>query len=377
MKQVRDAKAISKKQKEILSWIKPFCKKFLDKEYLELSTQMLNELSHQQQPLFMSGTAKSWAAGIVHAIGHKNFLFDRSFEPYCRMDDFLRHFDVSQATIHNKSKALSKFFDITQLDAKFATKYMTAHNPLLNIGVTSDGLIVPLNTMPEEVRAQLSSLAEMFAGKRGFELKREIIGREFIDEPHYEASEAFEDAVFAYRADSNIKKFITALKKIITSDPYFSDPYYALSDYYIQTDDTDKATQYLEQSAVRTKQYIRDDNGELPDLLEWRHIGNRHLIRSLLYNAFDVMNYGNTESAIAEFRYLLRANPSDDTNVRFVLLGILVFPTSDEFFDFIESTPPDKLEEWFDKTSCNFPEYFDTWKHEIDYPKHHHGPVRF
>jgi hypothetical protein len=58
----------------------------------------------------MSGKLEIWAAGIIHAIGTVNFLFDKSFEPYISVHDICEYFGATQSTTSQKSKVIRDMF---------------------------------------------------------------------------------------------------------------------------------------------------------------------------------------------------------------------------------------------------------------------------
>jgi hypothetical protein len=57
-----------------------FCHEYLNEEYADLSRKMAAALSRKRPSPFESGRTRSWAAGIVYALGRVNFLSDRSRE---------------------------------------------------------------------------------------------------------------------------------------------------------------------------------------------------------------------------------------------------------------------------------------------------------
>ena len=53
-------------------------------------------LNNEEQ--FKKGKSFSWAAGIVHAIGTINNLFDSKKEPYIKAADLYKAFGISSST---------------------------------------------------------------------------------------------------------------------------------------------------------------------------------------------------------------------------------------------------------------------------------------
>jgi hypothetical protein len=66
-----------------------FCHEHLNEEYADLSRKMAAALSRTRPSPLESGRTRSWAAGIVYALGRVNFLSDDSREPYMTMSELL------------------------------------------------------------------------------------------------------------------------------------------------------------------------------------------------------------------------------------------------------------------------------------------------
>ena len=72
-----------------------FCHEHLNEEYADLCRKMAAALSRKRPSPLESGRAKSWAAGIVYALGRVNFLFDKSREPYMSAGELCEKIGVS------------------------------------------------------------------------------------------------------------------------------------------------------------------------------------------------------------------------------------------------------------------------------------------
>src|SRR5215217_6003490 len=72
---------------EIVSITDAFCAENLTAEYADMSRRLAAALSRKRPSPLLRGKPQTWACGIVYAIGSVNFLSDRSFEPYMRMED--------------------------------------------------------------------------------------------------------------------------------------------------------------------------------------------------------------------------------------------------------------------------------------------------
>ena len=74
--------AINDKFISITGLVKSFCNKYLNEEYAELSVKLTTKVARKRPSPLISGKENSWAAGIIHAIGSTNFVFDKSQKPY-------------------------------------------------------------------------------------------------------------------------------------------------------------------------------------------------------------------------------------------------------------------------------------------------------
>src|SRR5215208_4060099 len=81
-----------------------FCREHLNEEYANLSRKMAAALSRKRPSPLESGRVRSWAAGIVYALGRVNFLSDGSRDPHMTMSELCEKIGVSQSTASNKSR---------------------------------------------------------------------------------------------------------------------------------------------------------------------------------------------------------------------------------------------------------------------------------
>ena len=140
---------IEERKQKILEIIKEFCTEKLDNEYFELSERLVQKLGRKKNVPFLTGQPQVWAAAIIHALGTINFLFDKSFEPYVSINEINDFFGTSKSTSGNKSKQIRDLLKLNHWNNEFSTKKMNESNPFANL-VMVDGLIVPLDSIPEE-----------------------------------------------------------------------------------------------------------------------------------------------------------------------------------------------------------------------------------
>lgn len=119
------------KIKEIRKLVKDVCTKHLDKEYAEVSKNLIDELGASRPCPFEDGAqAKSWAAGVVTAVGRVNFLGDSSFDPYMTMTDLAKLFNVGQETASRKAKQIMDMLDVSIFDPRLTVASIQKKNPL-------------------------------------------------------------------------------------------------------------------------------------------------------------------------------------------------------------------------------------------------------
>ena len=121
------------KYEEITAITDSFCQKYLDDEYLQLSRKLTMTLCNYEPCPLNRGRAKSWACGIIHAIGYVNFLSDSSFEPHMTMKEFYKNFGVSESTGSGKSKQIRDLLEICQMDPDWCVSGLMEKNPLAQL----------------------------------------------------------------------------------------------------------------------------------------------------------------------------------------------------------------------------------------------------
>ncbi|MEM7575706.1 MAG: DUF6398 domain-containing protein, partial [Bacteroidota bacterium] len=92
-----------------------FCAQKLNEEYFELVEKVIGKLSRKRPSPLLRGKEEIWAAGVVHAIGHVNFLYDNSFEPYITFDELNEYFGTKKSSMGNKAAEIRKMFKMNRL----------------------------------------------------------------------------------------------------------------------------------------------------------------------------------------------------------------------------------------------------------------------
>lgn len=110
---------IASKYEEIIDKIKSFSNEYLNEEYENICVKATETLFLNNEDKLKKGKSFSWAAGIVHAIGTINNLFDSKEEPYIKAADLYKEFGVSSSTGSSKSKEVKSLLDLSKENTKW------------------------------------------------------------------------------------------------------------------------------------------------------------------------------------------------------------------------------------------------------------------
>jgi hypothetical protein len=127
------------------------CDRYLNHEYRELARTMTEALCRKRPSPLTSGQPRSWASGIVYALGKVNFLTDQSSHPHMTTADLCAAFGVSESTVHSKARAIEDALDVSPLDPRWTLPSLAEKNPLTWMAEIN-GIVVDLRYMPREVQ---------------------------------------------------------------------------------------------------------------------------------------------------------------------------------------------------------------------------------
>ena len=123
-------KQMQAKFEEITHLTDAFCSQYLNSEYAEMSRQLAASLCRKRLSPLITGQAKSWACGIVHALGMVNFLYDSSQTPHIKASELYKHFGVAESTGQAKSKQIRDLMNMSQMDPNWCLPSMIERNPM-------------------------------------------------------------------------------------------------------------------------------------------------------------------------------------------------------------------------------------------------------
>lgn len=142
--------AFQERYAEMLEILEDFCTTHLNDEYLDSCYRLAADLCQDGSPI-LSGKAKSWAAGLIWAIGRVNFLSDPSFQPCLTQKQFAAAIGVSPATISAKCGEIWDGLELMPMDADYTVASRLQDNPLIWM-VEINGFILDLRTAPRDVQ---------------------------------------------------------------------------------------------------------------------------------------------------------------------------------------------------------------------------------
>ena len=129
----------------------PFGPDHLDDEYRDLARAMAAALCRKRPSPLASGRPRTWACGIVYALGQLNFLSDKASQPQMAMAEVCAAFGVGQSTAGAKARIITDALRTHRMDPTWMLRSFVGRNPLVWMAEV-DGMLVDLRDMPREVQ---------------------------------------------------------------------------------------------------------------------------------------------------------------------------------------------------------------------------------
>lgn len=145
--------AIRPRYEEIVALTDALCSERLNKDYAQVCREMTATLARKRPSPLVSGQAKTWACGIVHAIGTVNFLFDRSQDPHMRVAELYTWFGVAESTGAGKSNQIRKMLKIGLMDPLWTLPSRIEDNPMA-WWVSVNGFIMDARQLPRPLQEE-------------------------------------------------------------------------------------------------------------------------------------------------------------------------------------------------------------------------------
>jgi hypothetical protein len=145
--------ALKDRVASLLEALDPFCAAHLDAEYRRLIHAALGALARKRPSPLLGGREPSWCAGIVHAVGIVNFLFDRHQTPHCTSAQIYDHFGVSPQTGQAHSKKVRDLLGIRQFDWQWTLPSRWDDNSLVWM-IQVDGFHLDARRLSEAIQVE-------------------------------------------------------------------------------------------------------------------------------------------------------------------------------------------------------------------------------
>lgn len=129
---------------QLISLTGGFCNAHVNDEYTQLCERLIDKMARKRSVPFISGKVETWAAGIIHALGTINFLFDKTQKLHVSHDQISEYFVVPKSTMGQKSKIIRDMFRMNHWDPEFSTAKMQRDNPFRRMTMVN-GYIVSLD----------------------------------------------------------------------------------------------------------------------------------------------------------------------------------------------------------------------------------------
>jgi Domain of unknown function (DUF6398) len=129
------------------------CCDHLNEEWAALCRELAASLARKRPSPLLRGEAKVWAAGILHALGIVNFLFDRSQELSMSLPELCAAFGVKPSTVGGKSKQIRDLFRMYQFDPDWTLASLIGQNPMAWM-ISIDGFLIDARDAAPEIQAE-------------------------------------------------------------------------------------------------------------------------------------------------------------------------------------------------------------------------------
>ena len=138
---------------EIAAILEPYCDQYLNEEYKALCLHALEKLCRKRPSPLVSGRSKTWAAGIIYAIGHNNFIFDKPQPVHMTGDELVAPLGVARNTAASKGAEIRKILKIDYYNQEWVLPSLLDKNPMVWL-VQVDGIMIDARSLPLELQME-------------------------------------------------------------------------------------------------------------------------------------------------------------------------------------------------------------------------------
>jgi len=124
---------------EVKSLITSFTKKHLSEEEEAICLYIWERLVRKQKLDITRTRSNIWAAAVIWSFCRANFKYEEGIT----LEFLCSFFNNKKSTVGNKAGEISKMFRIDFFNPEFTTGSIQEQNPLNQLIVTEEGLIIP------------------------------------------------------------------------------------------------------------------------------------------------------------------------------------------------------------------------------------------
>ena len=117
--ELRIPKGLRPVVEEIVGITDSVCLSVLDEEYADLARRAVAKLARKRPSPLQAGRGATWAAGVVYALGHVNFLSDPASQPCVTADQLSAAFGVAKSTMSSKARQVRDLLRISHFSPEF------------------------------------------------------------------------------------------------------------------------------------------------------------------------------------------------------------------------------------------------------------------
>jgi Domain of unknown function (DUF6398) len=148
---VKIPKSMAEKFAAITALTDAFSKNHLNDEYLQLIRRAVGALARKRPSPLVKGKENVWAGGVVHAVGHVNFLDDPSQSPHCKSKTIYEFFGIAMSTGQNKSREIRDMLSMGPMSPEWSLPSQLIDNPMVWM-LQVDGIVVDIRQAPIELQ---------------------------------------------------------------------------------------------------------------------------------------------------------------------------------------------------------------------------------
>lgn len=138
---------------DIVSRTDAFCRERLNEEYAGLCRKLAATLARKRPSPFLAGKPNTWAAGIVHAIGSENFVFDPTQTPHLTAANLAASFGLAINTVNGKSKQIRDTVKMHLLDWHWMLPSRIDEHPAIWM-ISVNGIILDARTLRRDLQEE-------------------------------------------------------------------------------------------------------------------------------------------------------------------------------------------------------------------------------